>query len=151
MNIILALVVCIIFIYVISRSYKKSNVHSAVYNAYLAAITYGTLPDREKDNVAKVAVEILKRISLYAHLSDEDAMSLMLSNRISEIMRFSLYAVALRTLGILPAVKNLKWHYVANPIKPLVFKDDHIDEIVRNYFKSKHQQIIELSWEKKYS
>jgi len=148
MTILLALFIGVIIIYFFARSYSKSLVHSAVFNAYLAAITYDTLSDKQKFDVSMAAIDFFKCIKLYSQLSENDAMNLMLSNRISEIMRYSLYASAMRSLNISPAIKNEKWHSVANPIKPLVLNDDHIDNVVRHYFKSKHQQIINLSWEK---
>jgi Flp pilus assembly protein TadG len=149
MTILLALfVVSFIIIYFIVRSYSKSLIHSAVFNAYLAAITYETLSEKQQYDVSMAAISFLKSIELYSQLSDNDAMTVMLSTELSDIMRYSLYASAMSSLNISPAIKNEKWHVVVNPIKPLVLRDDHTDNVVRHYFKSKHEKVINLSWKK---
>jgi len=133
MSWLLLIISAFIIIYSIARAFRGSVKHSAVQNAFLAKYTYNQLAERQKEEVRERTLRIAKQ----GGLLEEDLQS------VSEMLKFSFYALAMAELNIPPALTNEEWHYVKNPYMA-IHKSEHQLQVVKHHLASKHNVHIDL-------
>ncbi|MFH1071418.1 MAG: hypothetical protein V1794_17500 [Candidatus Glassbacteria bacterium] len=133
MNWLLLFIVALVIIYIIAKSFRGSVKYSAVQNAFYAKYTYDQLSDIQKEQVKEKTLQIMIR----GGLLEEDF------HAMSEMLRFSYYALAMNELNIPPALKNEEWHYVRNPYMAL-HNSEHQIQVVKSHLTRKHNVQIEF-------
>ena len=100
----------------------KSERHAAAFNVLLAKHAYGLLDEVDQNKVKERAADILKRV-----------MPRPPTDFNSEVEKYGWYALAMRELGIPPAlVQYSTWHVTRNPFMDVLPGDPAIDGVSRH-------------------
>jgi hypothetical protein len=125
-----------IALYFLRRVFRGSVKHSVVQNAFLAKYTFDQLSQTQKKQVHEQTLQILKR----AGLLEEDF------PKISEMHKFTFYALAMEEQGISPALPGEKWHYVENPFMVGLRESEHQVQVVKYHLERNHNVKLDLEW-----
>jgi hypothetical protein len=112
--------------YVLYRMHRNTKRHGAAFNVLLGKYTYSLLNESDKKKVEYRTAEILNQ-----------AMRGRFREFNSETERYGWYALAMRELGIPPAVEQYpRWNLVPNPFAAILPGDPALTN-VSAYMKAK--------------
>ena len=110
--------------------FGKSTKFDAALNVLIAEYTYGRLSDEQRVTVDKFADQVMRRAGYGGH----EALALFAMPR---DLQFAVYALAMKELGIKPAIPGEGWRRLGNPFSEDA-EDEEAQEQAYQYLIQKH-------------
>lgn len=111
--------------------------YKATMNAFLAKYTYHLLTARQQKQIDEHTLLLMKR----SKFTQNDTMP-----DLTELERYSFYALGMYELGIAPALANEAWSIVDNPLLALQDPEYKVN-VVKDYFIKTYNIEIDMDWE----
>jgi tetratricopeptide (TPR) repeat protein len=111
--------------------------YRATMNAFLAKHTYHQLTPRQQKQIDEHTLLLMKR----SKFTLSDTMP-----GLTELERYSFYALGMYELGIAPAIANEAWSIVDNPLLALQNPEYKVN-VVKDYFIKTYNVEIDMDWE----
>lgn len=127
------LIAAAIAVVAVTKLYGQSVKHSAVQNAYIAKLTFQQMRNGGREDVQERAESILAKMGIEPEEAD----------CMCEMLRYSIYALAMAELGVRPYLPGESWHHVRRPLVALE-GSQHQVKVVRHMLSRKYNIEVDM-------